>query len=56
MEPIRPEEEESVNPVKSKESRGNCKTSKDHRDGGAGSMNYVEPHRQDAYPGRYLKV
>lgn len=31
MKPIRPEREVSVNLVRSKESRGKCKTSKDHR-------------------------
>ena len=37
--------EESVDPVRSKESRGTCKTSKGRRDGSTGSMDYVE-HRK----------
>ena len=54
--PIRPEGEVSVIPVRSKESSGTCKTSKDHRGGSTRSMNYVENHRQDVNLGRYLEV
>ena len=56
MEPIRPEGEASVNPIRSKESRGTCKTNKGLRGGSTGSMNLVEHHRQEAYLGRYLEV
>ena len=45
-----------VDPVRSKESRGTCKTSKGRRDGSTGSMDYVEHHRQGANLWRYLEV
>ena len=38
VEPIRPEREESVNPVRRKEGRGVYKTSNGRRDGSAWSM------------------
>ena len=56
VEPIRPEDKESDNPVRSKESRGTYKTSKGGRDGSTGSMDYVEHHRHEAILGRYLEV
>ena len=47
VEPIRPKGEESVDPVRSKESRGTCKASKGRRDESTGGMDYVEHHRQE---------
>ena len=49
MELTRLEGEESVNPVRSKESRGTCKPNKGRSDGSAGSMVYSENFRQEAH-------
>ena len=56
MEPIRPEREESINPVNSKESRGTCNKSNGRGDGSPWSMNNVEHHGQEANLGKYLEV
>ena len=50
VESISTEGDESINPVRSKESRGTCKTSKGSRDGSAGSIDYVKP-QTGRYPG-----
>ena len=50
MESISTEGDESINPVRSKESRGTCKTSKGSRDGSAGSIYYVK-QQTGRYPG-----
>ena len=56
MEPIRPEGEASIFPVRSKERLGTCKTSKGHENGSTGSKDYVGNHRQENDLGRHLEV
>ena len=56
VEPIRPEREASVNPVRCIESRGTCEPSNGRIGGRTGSVDYVEHNRQEANLGRYLEV